>query len=124
MKVLVATKRGQGIRKNDFCWTDSGEFVTFPFECDGESVDGGCGCRRSMSGLYTHKATTTFEVIDVLSLTLPKYVEQLTESDKAAGWNSTAKDIAALAAELLKVADMFPEQAVLEKRGGEIRVRA
>jgi hypothetical protein len=59
MKVFVSTKDGQGIRNNDFSWTNEGELVKFALECDGEKIDGKCGCRRSMSGFDTHKATTT-----------------------------------------------------------------
>jgi len=65
MKVLVATKEGQGERKNDFFWTDEGEVVHFGFECTSETVDGGCGCARSMVGLNSKKATTTMKVTKV-----------------------------------------------------------
>lgn len=65
MKIMVSTHATQGQRpRQDFCWAADGEPVYFPFECDGERVDGACGCRRSMAGAYTHKSTTTFTVID------------------------------------------------------------
>ena len=41
------------------CWCEEGELVRFATECDGERVDGRCGCRRSMTGMSTLKATTT-----------------------------------------------------------------
>ena len=50
MKLLVATTKTQGQRKNDFCWVPEDEIVQFAFVCDGEKIDGSCGCRRSMSG--------------------------------------------------------------------------
>lgn len=59
---LVATASGQGQRRSDFFNANEGELVCFPFECDGESVDGGCGCRRSMVGMTSKKATTTMTV--------------------------------------------------------------
>ena len=57
MKMLVATKETQGKRRNDFCWATEGELVRFAFQCDGEAVDGRCGCRRSFCGLDSHKAS-------------------------------------------------------------------
>jgi hypothetical protein len=62
MKALVATRQTQGRRKNDFCHATEGEFVTFGSECDGEKVDGGCGCKRALVGFDSSKATTTFRV--------------------------------------------------------------
>ena len=64
MKILVATKEGQGQRKNDFCWAEEGEVVKFPSECDRETVDGRCGCRRSMSGANSLKGTKTMKVVE------------------------------------------------------------
>ena len=57
MKILVGTTETQGRRKNDFCYTKEGEVLCFHLECDGETVDGSCGCKRSMSGVDTNKAT-------------------------------------------------------------------
>ena len=53
MKVLVSTHETQGERASDFCWVPDGELVGFAFECDTDrdDIDGGCGCRRAMSGL-------------------------------------------------------------------------
>lgn len=59
MKIIVATKRGQGGRKNDFMHATAGEPVYVGFECDGESVDGRCGCRRGWTGFRSAKGTTT-----------------------------------------------------------------
>lgn len=65
MKVIVATQEGQGARESDFCWTEEGELVYFPIiECDRERVDGPCGCRRSLAGVRSLKATTTFKVVE------------------------------------------------------------
>lgn len=58
MKVLVATTKRQGMRKNDFCHATEGELVKFSFECDGEKVDGKCGCKRSMGGINSRELPT------------------------------------------------------------------
>src|SRR5688572_27337393 len=65
MKVIVATSKLQGQRKSDFCHATEGELVVFPFQCDGEKIDGPCGCRRSMSGIDSGKATTTMMVVEM-----------------------------------------------------------
>ena len=66
MKVFISTKQTQGVRHSDFSWTKAGELVRFGTECarDKNRIDRGCGCRRSMVGLATNQATTTFKVID------------------------------------------------------------
>jgi len=62
MKLLVATTQTQGQRQNDFCWATPGEILHFGSECDREGIDGACGCKRSLSGLDSLKATTTMIV--------------------------------------------------------------
>jgi hypothetical protein len=65
MKVLTATSQTQGWRENDFCWTVEGELVFFPqIECGRGTIDDDCGCRRSMAGLVSHRATTTMKVTE------------------------------------------------------------
>jgi hypothetical protein len=65
MNVLTASTQTHGWRDNDFCWTVEGELVVFPpIECGRGSIDDVCGCRRSMAGLVSHRATTTIEVTD------------------------------------------------------------
>lgn len=128
MKILVATKEKQGQRKNDFCWATEGEIVNFAFECDGESIDGKCGCRRSMSGVESLKSTTTIKVIE----------SEKTESDIMAairaglekgGWLKLGTEkqnqemINSNTAEVLKIAAHFPAGAVLEKRGYKFVMR-
>jgi len=126
MKLLVSTKKTQGKRKNDFCWVDDGEIVTFAFECDREEIDGTCGCRRALTGVKSRKATTTFEVAE-LKITKADLIEVLAASYMEAGF---AKDIPAAkkavkedADELISLANSFPVGTVLEKRGNELQVR-
>jgi len=128
MRVLVSTHETQGYRKNDFCWANDGELVNFHFECDGETVDGHCGCHRSLSGLESHKATTTVKVVE-MEITLRELAERIRASLKAAGWleYSNEQEIIAWvnqdAGELTKVAKYFPVGTVLEKRGGSFQNR-
>jgi len=120
MKLLVATSSGQGKRENDFNFCNEGEIVTFGFECDGESIDGSCGCRRSMSGVTTHKATTTMTVIKS-SMTKEEVVETIYASLEK-GWGMMGKEWCRRTAikdtnDLLKIASTFKVGDVVEKRG-------
>ncbi len=128
MRILVATNETQGKRKNDFCWTQEGELVIMAFECDTDknNVDGTCGCGRSMSGLTTAKATTTFKVVD-----LPCYKEvnvlNKIRAHYTKNWRMKRKDAIEYAKEMLEelnsIAYKFPVGKVLEKRGDVIQVR-
>jgi hypothetical protein len=122
MHVLVATKETQGQRKNDFCHASDGEIVNFVFECDGESVDGDCGCKRSMGGISTHKATTTVMVVE-MSITQPKFIHRIRESLIKGGWAKVGVDASELAVadakELLRIANWYNIGDVLEKRGNK-----
>lgn len=123
MKVLVATKASQGKRRNDFCWADEGELVGFASECDGESIDGGCGCRRSFTGMYSRKGTTTAKVIEFEG-TREDYVEVLALTN-AAAWGGLIlrEESEREAEELLRIADTFDVGYIVEKRGDEIQTR-
>lgn len=128
MKILVATKEAQGRRRNDFCHAQEGEPVRFAFECDGESVDGKCGCRRAMVGIVTGKATTTFKVAEA-GMTREQFEAMLLRDDIAIGLVSDPvtereeKGARDAAAELVRIASLAPEGTVLEKRGARIKVR-
>lgn len=86
MKVLVATTKTQGQRKNDFAWARPGELVTYGFECDRETVNGKCGCKRALVGVETRKATTTFVVEDRSDLTVDAIKDRLAKALAAGGW--------------------------------------
>ena len=125
LKVFVATKETQGKRDNDFFWSKEGELVLFPFECDGEEIDGGCGCRRCMSGFETHKSTTTFKV-KVLSRTSYWYIDQYKKAMRDAGWAKLGlkdSEMNREARRLIKAAAKFNAGDVLERRGEKIHVR-
>jgi len=122
MKVMVCTKQGQGKRKSDFSWTEEGELAYFGFTCDGEKLDGGCGCERSFCGMDSGKAGTTAKIVDS-PMTIAEFIKKRTASDKAAGWNQKAADIKEECIELLRIANVFPVGAVIEKRGDKIQIR-
>ena len=47
MKILVATKKGQGSRLSDFHFCEELEILRGGMvECHDEHVDGRCGCKR------------------------------------------------------------------------------
>ena len=128
MRVLVATKETQGHRATDFCLSEEGELVCFPLECEEESIDAECGCKRSLYGVKTGKATTTFRVAEREALSLPKLTGVLTSLLVVTRYRLT-KELARAEAEqtassLAALASGFPEGTVLERRGDEFVVRS
>lgn len=127
---LVATKHSQGTRDNDFCHADDGELLHFCSECDGERIDGKCGCKRAMVGMQSSKATTTMLIKDV-----PHSEEELRiklfETLKREGWvDVTTNDdqeweemIREEVKEVMGLCEFFGENTVLEKRGDEFVAR-
>lgn len=129
MKLLVATKETQGKRKNDFCFCDEGEIVIFPvFECDRERIDGDCGCRRSMVGTKSRKATTTMKVIDSIT-TCAELENIIRQSLDNGGWlklmdeKEIQKWITRDAKSLVELAASFNIGDIIEKRGNKFRAR-
>ena len=128
MKVLVATKKTQGQRPSDFCWTEEGEYVNFTGECDtdGDHLDGTCGCKRSMSGITSQKSTTTFMVAD------HPINEEVYRAILTAGYAPWGKYFTPDALEefvnadyenLTKITKQFKAGDILEKRGHHIWTR-
>ena len=131
MKVLAATKETQGRRKNDFCHCSEGELVTYGSECDGEALDGVCGCKRSLIGFDSSKATTTFRVTTV-DLTVDRLKELLRAKLAREGWASPDtprenEDLLRIAfnatIELWSGLSELPDGVVLERRGPRFRIR-
>lgn len=132
MKVLTATRRTQGWRDNDFSWTVDGELVFFtPIECDRGSVDDDCGCRRSMAGLVSHRATTTMKVVD-RDLDPETYFALIADGLESQGYvtnelmanpnvNQWVHD---LTDELIYLAAVCPVGTVVERRGDILAPRA
>lgn len=122
MKLLVATRRGQGQRDNDFCHTVEGEVVYFGVVCDRDRADpdGGCGCGRAFIGLNSNAGTTTAEVRDV-PLTREDVTEAVRSSLEQAGWNDQAAD--KLVDELIEFGQEWPVGTVVERRIDDIGPR-
>ena len=122
MKLLVATRQSQGTRGNDFSFTNEGEIVIFGSECDREAVDGKCGCKRSLVGIDSSKATTTLKVVEI-DITLFDLTEKIYISLSNNGWvmSGKEKEMRAysnmIACKLQSIADNFPVNAIIERRG-------
>ncbi len=128
MKILVSTKKKQGNRNNDFCFVPEGEIVIFPFfECGNESVDGECGCKRSLMGIKKLTGTTTFEVADI-GISKTEFVKLYKKSMIKAGFGKAFKrkdnelkielenELFDSVAKLTKLAKNYPVGTVLERR--------
>ncbi len=126
MKVLTATRRTQGDRPGDFCWTIPGELVRFGMTCDRDRLnpEGPCGCGRSFAGLASSKATTTAEVRD-LDMTRDDYLATLASNLQRNGWDSgdLHADLERYADELLDLAAWAGAGAVLERGVDYVTVR-
>ena len=129
IKLLVATKDTQGKRKNDFCHAEEGEIVVRGSECDGEAVDGNCGCKRAMCGVKTRKATTTMKVVE-LDIEPDEVKKQMKESLVKGGWASLMKpkEVDGMVndsyKENVELAEYFGVGAIVEKRGDTFQKRA
>ena len=90
-------------------------------ECDGEYVDGKCGCRRSFSGMDSLKATTTARILN-LPITEEQYLEAYQNAMNKAGWDKLMQlaDIKDEVKYLLQLASNFDEGTIIEKRGPKI----
>lgn len=128
---LFATCATQGMRASDFCWTEEGELVTFSSHCDRDNdndIDGGCGCRRSMVGLNSKKATTTFKV-GILPDGEKTLLDALTHYWQENGWSQFLSQqhlhriLEADVHELLALAADFPIGTILEIRGEIVQER-
>ena len=132
MNVLTASNQTQGWRDNDFCWTVEGELVVFPpIECGRGSIDDDCGCRRSMAGLVSHRATTTIKVADREGLDRDTYFMLISDGLRDQGYvteelmtNRNVNEwLHHLTDELIYLAVGLPAGTVLERRGDFINVR-
>lgn len=123
MKLIVATQEKQGARKNDFHHANEGEIVYFGVECDCETVDGPCGCKRSLVGIESHKASTTFKVIEK-NISEAELCQLLKENLAKAGWGEISDSaIKSDVRSLMRLAKQFPIGSILERRGEAVLIR-
>jgi len=69
MKLLVATKRGQGDQEGDVFEAIDGELVVLPI-----------GCQMGVAGLVSNGVTTTFMAVERPGITLATYRAMLGEA--------------------------------------------
>lgn len=125
MKMFAATNKTQGKRATDFYSANEGEIVVFNFECDGEEVDGSCGCRRAMIGVDSHKGTTTFKIIES-DWTLKRLKKVFIQRYKKNGFETDeAEELAEeMSLELAEAANNFSIGQIVERRGYNFQVRS
>ncbi len=133
MKVLTATSQTQGWRDNDFSWTVEGELVFFaPIECSRGFIDDDCGCRRSMAGLVSHRATTTMKVVEREDLDPDIYFTLIADGLQSQGYvteelmrNPNVNEwVHDLTDELIYMAAASSVGTVFERRGDILAPRA
>lgn len=125
MKALVSTKETQGMRQTDFNFVDDGELLVFAPQCTDANPDSACGCRRSLLGIFSRRATTTFTVKDV-KLTDAQFFDILYNYNKEFQNvdDPTLKTLATKDIKLIRAtADQFNCGDVLERRDEYISVR-
>jgi hypothetical protein len=116
MKLLVATKQGQGQRKNDFFFCNDGEMVFFGSECSSGSTDDNCGCHRSMCGAESAKATTTMMVAERPAVEYLLAVK--THFEKKWGLIPSSAEMMAESnlIHITKAVDSYPLRTIMERR--------
>lgn len=131
MKLFAETHKTQGQRKNDYANPNivPGELVsTSVFECDGEAVDGPCGCRRGFKGLESNYAITTAIVVerDITEAELRILVEKnLEEGGWLSGGDSEENEawITNETKGMMGDAEGFEVGMIVERRGKTLRER-
>jgi hypothetical protein len=120
MKILVATSKTQGQRKNDFFFATKGEMVIEAFTCDTDQgdPDGSCGCSRSFVGLKSGKGTTTARVASFPKLTMNQYAEAILDY-----WVLKFHAKSVVFADALHDAKIFASQASHRKLGAIVERR-
>jgi hypothetical protein len=121
MKVLVATCLGQG-KAHDVFTAREGEIVFFP------PTDQLCHWHlRVLQGVASGGETTTVMVVERPDLDWPEYRELVAGGLTKAKWKIDLDrgdySISELVEEMLDIADEFDRGTILERVGGDFRVR-
>ena len=132
MKLLTATRTGQGERPGDFSYAVEGELVILGLVCatDRNNPDGGCGCGRAFSGLSSKKATTTALVrdldlsVDDVRLAVGGYYAAGGMGPDELGDKDFADLVAETVDEIVELAPLLPAEAVVGRRLNDLIVRS
>jgi hypothetical protein len=125
MKILTATSETNGRDAGDFDFCRDGELLRFGMECDGEDAMGvahadRCGCSRSLAGVESSKATTTFRVVEV-AWSPETYARLIEASLVRDGWVEPGEEATRWGLESSEdvrgVAEAFPVGTILRRRG-------
>jgi hypothetical protein len=127
MKLLVATTKTQGDKKNDFNWLPNGEYVVMGMVCDTDrgDPDGGCGCGRAFEGIDHLKSATTAEVVEV-DFDRAAWVEMVRLSKTKAGWaemDNFDDFYTATADEMIELVRDLPAGTVVGRRIDDLVIR-
>ena len=128
MKVLVATRRTQGLRPDDFCWTIDGELVLARglIEC---SAPARCGCGRGCPGLASSRATTTAIIVERPEIDMHGLSAAIRESLDRQGYLDDLDDdeadeiVERECWRLTAITRSWPVGTVLERRNGRLDAR-
>ena len=94
--------------------------------CDGEKVDGKCGCKRAFSGIDSAKATTTAIVAELEDSARQVFTEKLS-NHWINNWRFTKEQADKRAKdgvkEVERIANTFFVGQIVEKRGNKIQTR-
>jgi hypothetical protein len=123
MRVLVATRRSQGVRELDFDDCVDGELVWITTPCGrGLAPDRSyCSCSITFVGVASFGMTTTAVVADLEAMTPERYEEAL--SDALSGVRGLDRHVAETAADLARIADGLPVGTVLERYNSWLQPR-
>lgn len=123
MKFAVATQETQGQRNNDFQFCFEGEIVFPGLTCSNGYADDECGCSRSLGGLLSRKAGTTFKVVEIPDQYEDKLVHLVMTSEKDAGWSGSEEYARARVQQANSELSSFPADSIVEFRDGEFGKR-
>lgn len=83
MKMLVSTGE---VPYGEFCFVPEGEIVvSYGVVCSDKQTRAACGCAKSVSGISTHRATSTAKVAEV-EMSGQELFELAAKAGKEAGW--------------------------------------
>jgi hypothetical protein len=132
MKLLTATREGQGDREGDFCSAVEGELVILGDMCAtdrADPVNGRCGCGRAFAGLASRKATTTALVRELdltrtdLELAIAAHFEANGISAATIGEDEYTDLFDSQVDEMVRFGAVWPEETVVRRMLDSVTIR-